>query len=232
MTLAPLCSSPTRRLILASASPRRRALLAELGANFEVCPAAIDEDPLPGESPLETQQRITREKAQHAQCASPLERDVVVIACDTTVLLDGAMLNKPADADEARQMLHRLRGRAHQVQSTLVLRCGDAESLDVVISDVYMRAYTDAEVEAYVATGDPLDKAGSYAVQHPLFQPVERIRGCPLNVIGLPLCVLRARLPFLGAPAPVCARLFGQPCPELPGDRQHEVSGQMKAALY
>ncbi|MCS6774590.1 MAG: nucleoside triphosphate pyrophosphatase [Anaerolineae bacterium] len=231
MTVAPLCLHPPNRIILASASPRRRALLASLGVAFEVCPASVDESALPGESPLQTQQRITRQKAQHARCTLPFDANAAVIACDTTVLLDGVMLNKPADADEARHMLRLLRGRVHQVQSTLVVRCDGAEVLDVVVSDVRMRAYSDAEIEAYVATGDPLDKAGSYAVQHPLFQPVERIYGCPLNVIGLPLCMLRARLPFLGDPASVCVRLFGRPCPLVLGTREHEVDGRMREGL-
>lgn len=207
-------------------------MLAALDVAFEVCPADVDETPRAGETPLETQQRITREKAKRAQCAAPFDGEqAVVIACDTTVLLDGVMLNKPASADEARAMLRALRGRAHCVQSTLVVCQAERETLDVVISEVVMREYGDDEIERYIASGDPFDKAGSYAVQHPLFRPVAIIRGCPLNVIGLPLCYLRARLPFLGDPAPVCARLFGAPCPAQLGDPNHEVSGQVQTVL-
>lgn len=218
-------------LVLASASPRRRALLAALGAQFEVCPADVDETPRAGETPLETQQRITREKARRAQCAVPLDEHAIIIACDTTVLLDGIMLNKPTTPDEARAMLRALRGRAHQVQSTLVVRRGEQETLDVVVSTVTMRAYSEDEIERYIASGDPFDKAGGYAVQHALFRPVAHIRGCPLNVVGLPLCFLRARLPFLADPAPLCAQLFGAPCPAHLGDPNHVVSGEVRIPL-
>jgi MAF protein len=219
--------SDTTQIILASASPRRRELLAALGVEFIVMPANVNEDPLPGETPLETQHRITREKAQSAiqNLKSEIE-NTTIIACDTTVLLDGEMLNKPADADEARGMLRKLRGRAHEVQSAIVIRQGDEESIDIVTSQVVMRDYSDEEIDAYIATGDPYDKAGSYAVQHPQFSPVHEIRGCPLNVIGLALCHVQARLPHLPASAAVCAAYFGQPCPEQLDDPGHAVRGQ------
>jgi septum formation protein len=237
--------SDTTQIILASASPRRRELLAAMGVEFIVMPANVNEDPLPGETPLETQHRITREKAQSAIQNLPqspfrfLEQEAgsgtkseiqnaTIIACDTTVLLDGEMLNKPADANEARSMLRRLRGRAHDVQSAIVIRQGDAETIDIVASQVVMRDYSDEEIEAYIATGNPFDKAGSYAVQHPQFSPVQAIRGCPLNVIGLALCHVRARLPQLPASEPVCAAWFGKPCPGQMDDASHTVSGQMQ----
>jgi predicted house-cleaning NTP pyrophosphatase (Maf/HAM1 superfamily) len=143
------------------------------------------------------------------------------------VLLDGEMLNKPGDADEARQMLRKLRGRTHEVQSVIVFRRGDDEMIDVVTSAVVMRDYSDDEIEAYIASGDPFDKAGSYAVQHEIFQPVQEIRGCPLNVIGLSLCHVCAHLPELPDCAPVCAAYFGKPCPGALDDPEHVVSGQM-----
>lgn len=216
------------QIILASASPRRRELLAAMGVKFIVMPANVNEDPLPNETPLETQHRITREKAQSAiqNPASKIE-NATIIACDTTVLLAGEMLNKPADADEARSMLCRLRGRAHSVQSAIVIRSGDKESVDIVTSQVFMRDYSDAEIEAYIATGDPLDKAGGYAVQHPQFSPVQEIRGCPLNVIGLALCHVRARLTQLPASEPVCAVWFGKPCPTRLDDPHHVVAGKV-----
>ena len=160
------------KIILASASPRRRELLAQLGVTFAVRPSDINEDPLPNEKPLET-------------------AGAWIIAADTTVLIDGEMLNKPADAAEAWAMLRRLRGRAHEVQTCLVVRQAEAEAIHIVKSQVMMRHYSDAEIAAYIASGDPFDKAGSYAVQHPNFSPVAQISGCPLNVIGLPLCKLR-----------------------------------------
>ena len=209
-------------IILASASPRRRELLGALGVAFEVRPSNVNEDPWPGETPLETQHRITRDKARvQTSEDSGLTSDLcnlpispTIIACDTTVLLDGEMLNKPADEAEAWAMLHKLRNRTHQVQSCIVIRQGDAETLDVVTSQVVMRDYSDAEIAAYIATGDPFDKAGSYAVQHEQFHPVAEIRGCPLNVIGLALCRLRAHLPELPDSTPVCQAYVGRTCAE------------------
>ena len=214
-------------MILASASPRRRELLGALGVKFEVRPANINEDPLPDESPLETQHRITLEKARTEERLeigdwrlsrarqspiSNLQSPITIIACDTTVLLDGKMLNKPADAAEAWAMLRKLRNRAHEVQSCIVIKQGEDEIVDVVSSQVMMRDYSDDEIAAYIATGDPFDKAGSYAVQHELFHPVAEITGCPLNVIGLALCRLRAHLPQLPDCEQVCAAYSGKGC--------------------
>ncbi len=211
------------QLILASASARRRDLLSRLGVDFQVCPADVDESPRPGETPLVTQMRITRDKARTAQTrlftAYPALAERPVVACDTTVLLDGEMLNKPAGPEDARRMLRCLRGRAHQVQSVIVVRHGTHETLDVVSTQVLMRDYSDEEIEAYIATGDPFDKAGSYAVQHPLFRPVAELRGCPLNVVGLALCRLRSCLPQLPDPSAVCQSFSGRPCPVYPDER-------------
>ena len=197
-------------MILASSSPRRRELLTRLGVPYIPFSPAVDETPLPGETPLQTQHRITQEKARAADAAA----GQIVIAADTTVLLDGDMLNKPADAAEARDMLRRLRGRTHEVQSCLVIRQDGRETMEIVSSLVTMRPYSDDEIAAYIATGDPFDKAGSYAVQHAVFQPVARIQGCPLNVVGLPLCRLRAHLCDWPEPSPVCAAFWGGPCEE------------------
>lgn len=181
-----------------------------------------------GETPLETQRRITRDKAlavvspeSRVSNAAQFEVDVerenrdsgLVIACDTTVLLDDDMLNKPANEAEAWSMLRRLRGRAHHVQSCLVVLHAGRVFEDVQVSEVVMRAYGDEEIAAYVATGDPYDKAGGYAVQHAQFAPVAHVKGCPLNVIGLPLCVLRERVVGLPDCAPVCAAWSGEACP-------------------
>ena len=221
--------STDHSLVLASASPRRRELLGALGVTFEVRPSNINEDPLPGETPLQTQHRITVEKARASiddrQSTTTVDHrwsvvgsrssPALTIACDTTVLLDGEMLNKPADEAEAWSMLRKLRGRVHQVQSCLVIvnsAAPDAPTIDIVTSDVQMRDYSDAEIAAYIATGDPFDKAGSYAVQHPQFKPVAEIRGCPLNVIGLALCRLRQHLPQLPPCEGVCERYSGRTC--------------------
>lgn len=201
-------------LILASASPRRRELLTQLGVAFDVRPADVNEDALPGETPLETQKRITLAKAMAINLrGSGHPAGAIVIACDTTVLLDGEMLNKPGSADEARGMLRRLRGRTHQVQSCIVVRRPERTDLDVVVSDVAMRAYSDAEIERYIESGDPFDKAGSYAVQHSVFRPVARVCGCPLNVVGLSLCQLRVHINELPSCESVCAAWFGVQCP-------------------
>ncbi|NJM42660.1 MAG: septum formation protein Maf [Anaerolineae bacterium] len=200
------------KIVLASASPRRRELLGALGIDFEVRPANINEDPLPGESPLDTQHRITREKARASEPVTNNPQPTTIIACDTTVLLDGEMLNKPADAAEAWAMLRALRNRTHEVQSCIVIKQGEEEIVDIVSSQVVMRDYSDDEIATYIATGDPFDKAGSYAVQHEQFHPVAEIRGCPLNVIGLALCHLRAHLPQLPDCEGVCEAYSGKPC--------------------
>ena len=196
----------TQPIILASSSPRRRELLAGLGVAFETRPPHVDEDPLPGETPLDTQHRITREKARvvDAGWTSGHSSPGIIIACDTTVLLEGDMLNKPADAADARRMLRAMRNREHEVQSCIVVRDAQGERVACDSTIVQMRDYEDAEMEAYIASGDPFDKAGSYAVQHAQFAPVAWMRGCPLNVIGLPLCRLRQLVPTLPDPAPVC----------------------------
>lgn len=188
--------------------------MTQLGVVFDARAMDINEDAQLGETPTETQKRITLAKAMAVNLRGQGHpAGAIVIACDTTVLLDGEMLNKPADADEAREMLRRLRGRAHQVQSCIVARRPERTHLDIVVSDVYMREYGDDEVECYIASGDPFDKAGSYAVQHPVFRPVERVCGCPLNVVGLSLCQLRTHIPELPPCEAVCAAWFGLQCP-------------------
>jgi len=175
-------------LLLASQSPRRRELLALLGLPFEVTVAHVAEIPQAGESPDALAVRLSQAKAR----AATTRPDTLVIACDTIVALDGELLGKPCDADDATATLRRLRGRPHAVYSAITLletTTGRALT-DVVETQVMMRAYTDGEIAAYVAGGDPLDKAGAYAIQHNEFHPVSEIRGCYANVIGLPLCHL------------------------------------------
>jgi septum formation protein len=124
----------------------------------------------------------------------------VIIGADTTVVIDGDILGKPADAEEARAMLRRLRGRTHQVYTGIaVLRVEDGNLLtDVVVTDVPMRAYSDVEIESYILSGDPMDKAGAYGIQNPDFQPVARMDGCYASVMGLPICSLTALLRQVG----------------------------------
>jgi MAF protein len=212
------------KIVLASASPRRRELLSALGLEFEIHPSHTNEDPLEGESPIETQIRVTLAKARATNKDANV--DQIIIACDTTVLLNGEMLNKPLNEEEAWSMLRRLRNRVHEVQSCIVVKHGEEESIDVVTSQVLMRDYTDEEIASYIASGDPFDKAGSYAVQHEAFHPVAEIRGCPLNVIGLALCRLRERVYELPECAQTCAAYFGEPCPTQLDISSHSVSGQ------
>jgi predicted house-cleaning NTP pyrophosphatase (Maf/HAM1 superfamily) len=114
------------------------------------------------------------------------------------VVIDDEILAKPADDAEAREMLGRLRGRAHHVLSGVALRCAELEWAGVVDTRVIMRSYSDAEVRAYITRGEPFDKAGGYAIQDEIFKPVERVEGCYLNVVGLPLCAAAAGLRTLG----------------------------------
>ncbi len=172
-------------LILASTSPRRRALLALLGVDFTVVAPDIDETVLPGEAPVETARRLARLKA-----LAITRSDALVIASDTVVALGGEVLGKPADAAEATRMLRRLRGQGHDVFSGVAVAHAGRVRDGVVATQVWMRDYSDEEIAAYVATGDPLDKAGAYAIQHAVFKPVARLVGCYANVVGLPLCLV------------------------------------------
>ena len=185
-------------LILASASPRRHALIQLLRRPVTVRPTAVDEESVTHPDPVVNVVRTARLKAEAA--AAGADRDGIIIAADTTVVLDGEMLNKPAGAAEARAMLRRLRGRTHYVHTGLVLldagRGCAASALSTTA--VTMRDYDDAEIDAYVATGDPLDKAGSYAIQHSGFRPVARLDGCYTGVVGFPLCRLAGALQELG----------------------------------
>ena len=177
-------------LILASNSPRRRELLALGGWGFETRPADVDETPLAGEAPQDYVQRLAVEKARAV--GQLLEEDSLIVAADTTVAMDGRIMGKPGDAAEAREMLTALRGRSHQVYSGIaLLRSSDGEvQVDLASSEVPMRDFSDAEMEAYIESGDPFDKAGAYAIQNHSFAPVEGFGGCYANVMGLPLCHL------------------------------------------
>lgn len=199
------------RLILASSSPRRRELLASLGVTFDIRKPDIDETCHPGETPFAYVERVGIDKAQ-AIAQQIQNENVLILAADTIVLAadtigvtpQGALLGKPTDAADARAMLRLLRGRMHLV-STLIVFCvvsADNRAPRIhtrrSVTRVTMRAYTDAEIDAYIATGDPMDKAGSYAIQHPTFRPVARIDGCYTNVVGLPLCEVKRGLAVFG----------------------------------
>jgi septum formation protein len=188
------------RLILASASPRRRALLAQAGIAFEVRPAEEAEGPpLNGESPIAYARRSAEAKA----CAvSRLEPQGLVLGADTVVALGDLALGKPHDGQEARGMLQALSGRAHEVHTGVCLaRGGQALASEVVTTEVVFRALTADEIEGYVATGEPLDKAGAYGIQGRGALLVDRIEGCYFNVVGLPLSRLQELLAAVGHPA-------------------------------
>ena len=154
-------SAPVR-VVLASQSPRRRELLALIGIPHEVLPADLDESLLPGEHPVEHAERLAREKARAVAATEP---DAVVIGADTIVVLDGVILGKPHDAAEAARTLAQLSGRTHTVHTAVaVVRGGRVES-GVESVEVTFRALTDEQISAYVATGEPMDKAGAYGIQ-------------------------------------------------------------------
>ncbi|MCX6028603.1 MAG: Maf family protein [Chloroflexi bacterium] len=202
------------QLILASQSPRRRSLLAALGLTFTVDAADVDETPRPDEAPADLVCRLGRIKAVAVAARHPR---AVVLAADTVVVLDGTLLGKPVDPAEAWAMLHALRGRTHQVYTAVTVTRAGAPCSRLSISDVTMRPYSDAEIATYVASGDPLDKAGAYAIQHPLFAPVAGWTGCYTAIMGLPLGVAADLLREAGVLVPgdvaaTCEGIGGRCC--------------------
>jgi septum formation protein len=180
------------RLILASGSPRRRELLARLEVPFEVRPSGIEERLTPGIPAATLAMALARAKARDVgdRLRAANEAPALLLGADTLVVLDERALGKPASHDEARAMLRALRGRAHEVVTAVVVRLEVGEGREAaaaVTSQVLMRAYTDREIDDYVATGEPDDKAGAYAVQGDGAHLVTRVEGCYTNVVGLPL---------------------------------------------
>jgi septum formation protein len=186
-TSTPLVARPP--LVLASASPRRRALLESLGLAFRVEPTDVDETPRPGEAPEELARRLSRLKAQAAarRCQGAL-----VIAADTVVALDGALLGKPRDEAENRAFLERLAGREHEVYTGHALQWGERCEVRVVRTAVRFRPLTAREIAWYAATGEGLDKAGGYAIQGFGATLVQGICGCYFNVVGLSIVAVIA----------------------------------------
>jgi septum formation protein len=179
------------RLILASASPRRRELLSRLGLPFEVRPSGIDEVLTREVDAPALATALARAKARDIadQVRAAGDGPVLILGADTLVVLDGRPLGKPGSRDEARAMLRALRGRSHEVVTAVALIevPSGREVTETVTSGVLMRPYGDPEIDAYVATGEPDDKAGAYAVQGVGGQLVARVEGCFENVVGLPL---------------------------------------------
>lgn len=183
-------------LILASRSPRRAELLTAAGIDFTVRVADIDETPRAGEAPEDYALRLAREKAS-AVDASEKE---TVLAADTIVVLDGEIMGKPRDASDARRMLTALSGRRHDVITAVCLRSGEEAHAEAVVTGVWFAPLTDAEIDWYVASGEPMDKAGAYGIQGLASRFVERIEGSYSNVVGLPVAVVYQLLsrPYLG----------------------------------
>ena len=218
--------SGPRSLILASGSPRRGELLALTGLAIEVRPASADETPRPGESGVEMTRRLARTKVE----ATP-RGGMIALAADTTVVDGAELLGKPTDADDARRMLAQLRGRVHTVVTSIAVRAPDGTVLvDTCESGVPMRPYTEAEIDGYLAGPNALDKAGAYAIQDDLFDPVDRqaFDGCFANVMGLPLCHVTRTLRKMGAEPAVdvpaaCMAHLGYACrvfPSILGQRR------------
>ena len=197
------------RLILASSSPRRRELLALTGLVFDTARPDIDETPLPGEPGAAYVARLSHAKAL-AIGLNGAPGSTLILTADTTVVVDDDIIGKPGDPEEAAAMLRRLRGRDHVVHTGISVRRAGAGVADsdgsiettVITTVVKMRAYSEAEMAAYIASGDPFDKAGGYAVQHAGFRPVAALEGCQANVMGLPVCAACALLARHGLEAP------------------------------
>jgi len=189
---------PSRALVLASSSPRRRELLAEAGFAFAIDSPDVDERALPGESPEAQARRLALAKAEAVAERAPAES--CVLAADTLVVIDADVLGKPRDADEAVEMLLRLQGREHRVLTgwALVVRALGLREHGCVESAVRMHAVDRDTARAYAASGEPLDKAGAYAAQGEGGRFVATIRGSRSNVIGLPMEEVRERLTRAG----------------------------------
>jgi septum formation protein len=203
-------------LILASGSPRRQELMRLLEIPFEVRVPQVDEVIKPGEIPAEVPQRISRLKAEW------VAREIgegIVVAADTVVVHKGDILGKPCDAEDAAAMLRRLRTERHLVLSGVTVMNGATgkQITELCESKVWLRPMDDAEIKAYVASGDPLDKAAAYAIQNNDFAPVAQVVGCPANVMGLPMCHVVRNLRRMGVTLPTtlptqCEIRYGYLC--------------------
>lgn len=190
--------NPRPLVVLASASPRRRDLLRAIGVDAVVAPTDTDESILDGEDPFDAAERLARDKAQAA--AAP--EGALVLAADTIVVLDGRALGKPVDRDDARRMLRALSGRTHGVVTGVALRLGGEVVSGRDVTEVVFAPLSDGEVDRYVATGEPDDKAGAYALQGIAGLFVERIDGTPSNVVGLPVRLVAQLARRLGLDLP------------------------------
>ena len=205
-------------LLLASNSPRRKQLLALGNWNFNIVVSDVDESQLADETPKDYVLRLAQAKA--LAVVEKAHPENIIIGSDTAVVDGNEILGKPKDEMDAVRMLKQLRGHTHQVfTGVAVYRVDDGAMLtELCITNVPMRNYSDDEIQAYVKTGDPLDKAGAYAIQHPDFQPVESMSGCYASVMGLPMCHVLRTLKKLDvyamADVPLgCQTLLNYQCP-------------------
>jgi septum formation protein len=189
-------------LVLASASPRRRELLTQAGYSFEVHPADIPEAPYPNEDPIAYVTRLAREKAEavFAEIAKASASDTrasaapQVLGADTTVTLDSHILGKPSDPADAARMLRLLSGRIHRVITGIALVTANSTEVAAEVTSVHFLTLSDQEIAAYISTGEPMDKAGAYAIQGRAARWIPRIEGCYFNVVGLPIARVSALL--------------------------------------
>ncbi|MGD0481810.1 MAG: Maf family protein [Terracidiphilus sp.] len=186
-------------LILASASPRRRELLAQVGYRFQVHPAHISEDPLSGEDPIVYVTRLAREKAEavyrefataHPKPEENAQSSLAVLGADTTVTLDNTILGKPEDAADAARILRLLSGRTHRVVTGVALVTAKGAEVAAEVTAVRFLTLSDQDIAEYITTGEPMDKAGAYAIQGRAARWIPRIEGCYFNVVGLPLALV------------------------------------------
>ncbi len=189
-------------LVLASASPRRKELLTQAGYRFRVHPAHINEDPMRGEDPIQYVTRLAREKAEavfrELTTASPAPEGIAVLGADTTVTLDSEILGKPSDAADAARMLRMLSGRTHRVITGVALVSAAGAEVAAEVTAVRFLTLSEAEIADYVAGGEPMDKAGAYAIQGRAARWIPRIEGCYFNVMGLPLALVSSLLETCG----------------------------------
>ncbi len=177
-------------LVLASQSPRRAEILRQAGIPFTVRTAPVDETPLPGERPVDYVLRVAEWKA----LAVPIGPGEIVLGADTTVVAEGEMLGKPADPADARRMLAALAGRRHEVLTGICLRRTAGIVRDRASTEVWFAPMSAAEIDSYVASGEPMDKAGAYAIQGLASRYIEKIAGCYFNVVGLPVALVYRHL--------------------------------------
>jgi septum formation protein len=186
-------------LILASASPRRRELLAQAGYAFEVRPAHLNEDVRDGEDPIAYVVRLAREKAgavfsEIRDQGSGISDGLIVLGADTTVVVDSVILGKPVDAEDAARMLRMLSGRTHRVITGVAVVGAGGVEVAAEVTAVRFRSLSDEEIASYIATGEPMDKAGGYAIQGMAAKWIPRIEGDYFNVVGLPISLVATML--------------------------------------